>query len=140
MYILGHGNQSCGSWLQARRSESWPALVQQGWLSGYVTAFNNYASRNGNISAGTDVDGLFAWVDNYCQSHPLDSLFGAGGALIRDPIGVRDFPIPHPSNTANPRPSARCAGRGRRPGSGLSQARIGAVPDAGFVQAFGSRP
>ncbi|HUE11920.1 MAG TPA: hypothetical protein VMQ54_13305 [Steroidobacteraceae bacterium] len=83
--IIGTGNESCGTWLQNRGSQSYAEASQLSWLAGYVTAFNNYAEhQSGNISDGTDADGLFSWVDAYCQANPLDNLFRASGALIRE--------------------------------------------------------
>jgi hypothetical protein len=25
-------------------------------------------------SRGTDINGLFAWIDNYCATHPIDNI------------------------------------------------------------------
>ena len=83
--VIGKGNESCGSWLQNRGAQSYAEGAQLSWVTGYVTAFNNYADhRSGDISGGTDADGLFSWIDAYCQGHPLDNLFRASGALIRE--------------------------------------------------------
>src|SRR5262245_59023769 len=70
--VLGNGKNSCGSWLQNRVAVSWPLLIEQASVEGYITGFNNYATnQNGHISAGTDAEELFAWIDGYCRSHPL---------------------------------------------------------------------
>jgi hypothetical protein len=83
--ILGTGNESCGTWLQNRAAQSYAEAAQLSWVGGYVTAFNNYAEhQSGNVSAGTDVDGVYSWIDAYCQANPLDNLFRASGALIRE--------------------------------------------------------
>ncbi len=83
--VLGYGNRSCGSWLQVRNIPSYDEAAQLSWVAGYLTGFNNYASgQSGNVSAGIDLDGQFAWIDAYCQAHPLDSLFQATGALVRE--------------------------------------------------------
>lgn len=82
--ILGHGNVSCGTWLQTRGSQTLAEAAQESWVLGFVTGFNNYAVRSGNILGGTDTDGLFSWIDAYCQANPLDSLFHASGALVRE--------------------------------------------------------
>ena len=52
------------------------------------------------------------------------------------PIGVRAFPIPPSSSAAILLPRVLAAGRCRRLRSVPSQARIGAVPPAGLVQAL----
>jgi hypothetical protein len=43
--ILGHGNESCGTWLQNRGSQSYAEAAQLSWVLGFVTAFNNYADQ-----------------------------------------------------------------------------------------------
>ena len=83
--ILGSGNKSCGTWMEARQENGYGTLIYQAWITGYVTAYNNYAvNQDGNVTAGTDVDGLMNWIDNHCRSNPLDSLFKASGALVRE--------------------------------------------------------
>jgi len=32
---------------------------------------------------GTDADGVWAWIDNYCQEHPIDRLFIAAEAFAK---------------------------------------------------------
>jgi len=83
--VVGVGNGSCGKWIEDRRSAGPSMFITQGWIAGYLTAYNNYAPyANGNVSRGTDVDGLFAWIDRYCRANPLDSIFRASSALILD--------------------------------------------------------
>jgi hypothetical protein len=61
--ILGSGNNSCGTWMEARRENGYGSLVHQAWVTGYVTAYNNYAvDQDGNVTAGTDADGLMSWI------------------------------------------------------------------------------
>jgi hypothetical protein len=31
---------------------------------------------------GTDAQGVWAWIDNYCQAHPLDKLGDAALAFV----------------------------------------------------------
>ena len=67
------------------------ADVFEGWVGGFLTGSNFVLSNsppNIDIFArATDAQGLWAWVDNYCQSHPLESVATAadalGGELIR---------------------------------------------------------
>lgn len=85
--VLGHGAKSCGSWLQSRNTQSYNEAAQTSWVMGFVTAFNNYGEPqppSGNISGGTDADGLLSWIDAYCQANPLDTVFRASAALIRE--------------------------------------------------------
>jgi hypothetical protein len=57
-----------------------PAQTQ--WVIGYISAFNVYRSPTGNLTAGTDTNGIYAWIDNYCAARPLDTIVKATDALI----------------------------------------------------------
>jgi hypothetical protein len=79
MIIWGHGNSSCGEWLRDRQQDSWGSVVNKAWVARYITSVNKaYA---GALTAGTDAEGMFAWLDNYCRSHPLASIFQATDSL-----------------------------------------------------------
>jgi hypothetical protein len=82
--VLGLGSQACGKWLLDRAENKIPAVAEESWVTGYVTAFNNYASETGNVSAGANITALSVWIDDYCKAHPLDSLFQASNALIKE--------------------------------------------------------
>jgi hypothetical protein len=56
--------------------------INRGWVIGYLTGFNAYGRGSGNVSLGTDAEGLFAWITNYCQQYPLKTLENAAEALI----------------------------------------------------------
>ena len=45
-------------------------MTQIEWVRGFISAFNTYRSPTGNVTAGTDMDGVYAWIDNYCAAHP----------------------------------------------------------------------
>lgn len=64
------------------------ALIFQNWVLGYLSAYNNFKSSSGNVTGATpgrtDNEGLFAWIDSYCGSHPLDTVSIATEALIQD--------------------------------------------------------
>jgi hypothetical protein len=81
-HALGPGNMSCGTWAEYRRDGGMPAIAVQDWVAGYLTAYNEWVAPDGNISGGTDNDGLAAWIDNYCQLHPLDNVAQAASALV----------------------------------------------------------
>jgi hypothetical protein len=52
---------------------------------GYVTAINAQVTTGPSphdVTRGTDAEGLFAWIDNYCRTNPLDTLSRATGSLI----------------------------------------------------------
>lgn len=80
--ILGAGSRPCGSWLQARSQVTPESSVMQSWLLGYITSINAHElTITKDIAEGTNADGMFLWVDNYCTEHPLDSVARAAASL-----------------------------------------------------------
>lgn len=83
--ILGPGNLSCGEWLSIRRQGNDYAISS--WVTGYVTAYNTFPNGKINIAGGTDVEGMLAWIDNYCAKNPLDKIAAAAVALSDELMG-----------------------------------------------------
>jgi hypothetical protein len=80
--IFGEGGgSSCGVWRQERHAPTPKVgrLVQ--WVAGYLSGVNTERTSS-DFLVGTDFDGLMAWVDNYCQSHPLDAVGIAAAKLV----------------------------------------------------------
>jgi glycogen synthase len=83
--IFGVGNQSCGSWTQARHTGT--EYVDKAWVAGFLTGASAVYLQRFNLSplnetiANRDDQGLWAWLDNYCLAHPLDSIATASGTL-----------------------------------------------------------
>jgi hypothetical protein len=101
--ILGHGAVSCGIWTQGRRPllRDGPQLMREAWVLGYITAVSSWSLPLGrgavrNVAEGTDVDGIFAWIDNYCAAHPPE-LLGYSIAILAGELRERWL-------TAHPRP------------------------------------
>ena len=58
---------------------------QTAWVNGFLSAFNDYGSAAASDVANCiDANGVFAWIDNYCAAHPLDSTATATIALISE--------------------------------------------------------
>jgi hypothetical protein len=57
---------------------------QAAWVSGFLSAFDYYASESGNVGNGIDGNGILVWIDNYCAAHPLDSIATATIALVTE--------------------------------------------------------
>jgi len=43
-----------------------------------------YLSESGSVGNGVDPNRIFAWIDNYCAPHPLDSIATASIALVSE--------------------------------------------------------
>jgi hypothetical protein len=80
--IMGDGGESCGAWT-ARKSNPVTEAARNQWVFGYISGFNVYtAPRGGDITQGTDWQGVVAWMDNYCRTYPLDTIQAAALNLI----------------------------------------------------------
>lgn len=83
--ILGVGAKSCGSWTQERRDKSQISFTYAQWVLGYVTAFNVHVlEHDAGVSKGIDNQGLIAWIDTYCLSHPIDTVEEAADRLLTE--------------------------------------------------------
>src|SRR5258708_20048458 len=81
--VLGQGNVSCGSWLENRRGDDAQVSARTAWILGYITAFNQYGSKQqGDVSGGKGTEEMTAWIDDYFRHHPVDNLYWAAPALI----------------------------------------------------------
>jgi hypothetical protein len=84
--VWDFGLISCGLWLEIRaRNDASDVRFVQGreWISGFITAYNWYERPvGGNISAGTDREGMYAWLDKYCRENPTTLVAFAVTKLI----------------------------------------------------------
>lgn len=91
----GLGLTSCGELVQAFRDDSpnmafsahgrlYPTMPQtyQEWLAGFITAYNIYASKTGDVGRGIDIHGMMEWVRSYCQENPTDFVTTAASKLV----------------------------------------------------------
>jgi hypothetical protein len=85
--VIGIGRVSCGVWLEVRAKRDSAMDVRftqfREWIGGYLTAYNVHIHANGNVSAPTDSEGMYAWLDNYCQKNPTVSVMQSVEQLIR---------------------------------------------------------
>jgi hypothetical protein len=80
--IIGMGQYSCGTWIKDRRGQQMTAYLYQQWIVGFLSGVG-YAGPPGiDPLKGTDSNGVWAWIDNYCQAHPLDNIAEAGSAFV----------------------------------------------------------
>lgn len=81
---LGMGQYSCGTWTKDRREKSILATLYQQWIVGFLSGVASVGSQFGiSPLENTDTDGVWAWIDNYCATHPLDKIIDAGQAFVR---------------------------------------------------------
>jgi hypothetical protein len=85
-YIFGAGTISCGEWSKYRASKDGPNSFQvQAWVDGFLSGWNvgSDTDRDFLINQHNQV-ALYAWIDNYCAAHPLDSVVQASFHLRRE--------------------------------------------------------
>jgi hypothetical protein len=63
---------SCGKWLNTPKHTA-EYEVLKGWVLGYLSG-SNMESAGADFLRDRDVDGLTAWIDNYCRRSPLHNL------------------------------------------------------------------
>lgn len=86
--IKGGGAASCGAWTEARRLR---AIAGQGehflyesWVLGFLSGIGFVGEDNDDPLHGLDYQGVLAWIDNYCQAHPIDNVSHAAIAFYRE--------------------------------------------------------
>jgi hypothetical protein len=91
--IMGAGMISCGEWLRLRsfvsRGQNFKELASayqaQAWVDGFISGFN-YRDHIGPDLLASRPDGaaMYAWIDNYCRSKPLDFVASAVVGLVKE--------------------------------------------------------
>ena len=72
------GARSCGQWM-GRNANSIDRMVQESWLLGMLSGLA--LGTKFDFLAQTDAKSIYLWMDNYCQSHPLDNMVQGADAL-----------------------------------------------------------
>jgi hypothetical protein len=87
---IGSGTESCGSWTASRREVdpgrsvtpgSQAALQEMQWVLGFLAGVG-YGSVDLDPLNNVDAQGVWAWVDNYCQAHALEKIREAAQAFV----------------------------------------------------------
>jgi hypothetical protein len=84
-HVLGAGVDSCGSYLNYRPIPAAEAVSMNtlAWLEGYLTAYNRYVAKGGDVLAGrVAVSSLQDWLDAYCKANPSDDIVTAAKTFI----------------------------------------------------------
>ena len=84
--VLGVGGRSCGTWIEARRNGNTTAVDYQQWVAGFLSGANSLISTAAPeldtlLQPNIDAQSLYAWIDNYCIAHPLNTIAQAADAL-----------------------------------------------------------
>jgi hypothetical protein len=81
--LIGAGTASCGKWTNARCPSAQCTAYHQ-WVLGYISGIN-YRSLTADLlePPELDYDALMSWMNNYCQTHPLDPVSIGANELVR---------------------------------------------------------
>lgn len=66
------------------------------YVLGYQTGYNQQAPATYNIFANISPDQALAWVDNYCQAHPLSTFSQGLRALAASRVGKPSVGLGNP--------------------------------------------
>jgi hypothetical protein len=91
VFIFGEGLESCGEFLQKAEAErktrppsatatqvydkDYAALIM--YTDGFLTGANLWDVQNPLIGDAIDTIGRMKWIENYCQTHPLEKFYQA---------------------------------------------------------------
>jgi hypothetical protein len=101
VWVSGYGNKSCGEYIRAAETErkSTPANAdptvfysrEYSRYSDYLTGFlagenmaNAANGQDGEVGFSQNVDGMLAWLENYCRRNPTDEFITALLKLRKD--------------------------------------------------------
>jgi hypothetical protein len=78
---VGIGTASCATWAITRRNGD--ATHYEQWVAGFYSGadFVGKASSSKPLPQ-TDANGVWVWMDNYCQSHPVETIAGAMAEFV----------------------------------------------------------
>jgi len=82
-FLIGDGGLSCGAWSQQRAADGQLVQLWKAWVLGFVSGANVYDGKELKLEA-IDAPGIYAWIDNYCRSHPLDHVYDGTKALVTE--------------------------------------------------------
>jgi hypothetical protein len=86
----GNGTASCGAWSAHRRQynpggqvtrDSQAGLQETAWIIGFLSGIGFVGPQGADPLDGVDIDGVLAWVDNYCHGHPIENVAAAAAAF-----------------------------------------------------------
>jgi hypothetical protein len=78
--LLGPGGASCGTWTADRRTGL--HQIDLAWVLGFLTAVGYIGVDNLDPLQGLDANAVAAWIDSYCQQHPLQDIDAAAQAFL----------------------------------------------------------
>lgn len=90
--VMISGDTDCGQWVKGRRTNG--SDILEGYVTGALNGMAIAKQAEFWHAGGKSIsrDAAFLWIDNYCQSHPLDGLMDAIFALFGKRTGLPIIP------------------------------------------------
>jgi hypothetical protein len=89
--VTVRGARPCGTWIaekpvgdRSAANKSWTRIVAESWVVGFLSGYA--VASNQEFLKGVDSEGLFIWIDNYCQKNPLNHIGDASEELAQELI------------------------------------------------------
>lgn len=79
--VYGDGHTTCGTWVTEHATSSSHAAAQLAWVLGFISGYGY--TRPGELHE-TGPDAVTAWIGNYCQAYPRESLARAAGTMVHE--------------------------------------------------------
>lgn len=80
--LLGPGGASCGTWVADQRTAPSMYHLDEAWVLGFLSGAGDIGGPDLDPLRGLDAAAVAAWIDNYCQSHPLKKIVDAAAAFV----------------------------------------------------------
>jgi hypothetical protein len=83
--LIGAGADTCGAWTADRRDPtSTLAMMNGSWVTGFLSGIGYAGADWLDPLQGLHNRDVLAWMDTYCQAHPLESISRAAGGLAHE--------------------------------------------------------
>jgi hypothetical protein len=73
------GAKPCGEWVKNEESNDWPAIVQHGWVIGFISGVS--VAVDSDVLKTASKDSIYLWITNYCRRNPLENSGDAAAKL-----------------------------------------------------------
>ena len=83
--IKGVGATNCGKWIEDRQNETY--YPQLNWILGFISSYNYYVyvgKHENGVFGSADFVFVSAWMDNYCQKNPGETIFAGALKLMQE--------------------------------------------------------
>ncbi len=81
--MIGPGGASCGTWTADQRNNVGMYQIDKSWVLGFFSGIGYTGVDGMDPMRGLDANAVAAWIDNYCQIHPLEKIVDAALAFMR---------------------------------------------------------